>query len=682
MPEVTKTSERRMSAPLNASNSPFGNPMEMQQDQEDQRMNNVMMLNQEMEEGEEHRESIAAPQEQQMQERPVQLAVDQEIMLNATQLKEELEQLDDEFSRLGLKEKTEIKQFKGESQENTNFMARYKSRNILTKKMKRAVSLAKTKLNGADQPLGQEDLAQLNALVREAKIAKEQIKNEDVSLKNWEIYEENKEGMEQVMKEIVDDANFFTDSSTYYAVVRAIRKYRRHKNRENFAKLQKKVATYIKLKTHQGTKTEAEFKEKGRIRIRRMKDLAARLGLSLDEAAYKNRAQMEAASKIRYQGTAADDVIDQRTEKLKIASQRMQEAMASEREFDRLKVACEIMITEHMLEPEYVRSHLDEMRGYVRQFAEARECKAAWEQKQRERPADAVKTQLEMFQDQVYDAYRSDSLLPLNMFAKLEDYIRACEQKDEKQISTLKAEMDKIAGMMSTGGPAEEGKEVCRKYYEDLDLRNLEKLRLRYVVGAYGETRYGNSLSADKNRIARVMHAVRFNAQGRFASEKDREAFEKDFELMDVLYNGSAEELYNILVKFIDEIPGVQLEESQLTNEYLMEHFNELGEIIMMDTMRENLRDIRPDVKDLFNGRKGMDYMKKINASDKGFGAAVGSVMEALATVLGFNFNKKDFKRLHHEDFEDEDEDQTYLEGELEIARNILRENKKEQIEK
>lgn len=680
MPEVTKTSERRMSAPLNASNSPFGNPMEIQQDQEDQRMNNVMMLNREMEEGEEHREGIAAPQEQQMQERPVQLAVDQEIMLNATQLKEELEQLDDEFSRLGLKEKTEIKQFKRESQENKNFMARYKSRNILTEKMKRAVSVAKTKLNGADQPLGQEDLAQLNTLVQEAKIAKEQIKNEDVSLKNWEVYEENKEGMEQVMKEIVDDANFFTDSSTYYAVVRAIRKYRRHKSRENFAKLQKKVATYIKTKTHQGTKTEAEFKEKGRIRIRRMKDLAARLGLSLDEAAYKNRAQMEAASKIRYQGTAADDVIDQRTEKLKIASQRMQEAMASEREFDPLKVACEIMITDRMLEPEYVLSHLDEMRGYARQFAEARECKAAWEQKQRERPADAVKTELEKYQDRVYITYRIDSQIVLNMFARLEDYIRACEQKDEKEISTLKAEMDNIAGMMSTGGPSEEGKEICRKFYEDMYLRNLEAYRLQYVVGAHGQTRYGNSLSSDKNRMPRVLHAVRFNAQGRFASEKDREAFEKDFEMMDALYNGSTEEVYNIAVRYIEEMPMIQLEESQVTKEYLMEHFVELADVTLMDGMRENMSTLRPDVKDMINDRKGKDYIKKINAADKGFGSAIASIMDCIATTLRFNFNRKDFKRMIDE--ENVEEDQRMLEAELERARDILREIKKEQIEK
>ena len=178
-----KTAEKKASNPLNAPNAPFGNPMQMQQNAEDQRLNNVMMLNQEMQEGEEHRENAMNPQAQQEQEAKVEV---KEVIKSPAQLMEELEKLDNYFSVLGEKQQAKFKSVKGESLENANFVARYQSRNDLVKKMHRAVRLAKTKINDANQNLDEEELKKLNTMVKEAETAKTQIRAEDTGLKNWE----------------------------------------------------------------------------------------------------------------------------------------------------------------------------------------------------------------------------------------------------------------------------------------------------------------------------------------------------------------------------------------------------------------------------------------------------------------------------------------------------------------
>ncbi len=628
---------------------------------------------QEVVEEQEQRNTILNPQAQQMEAGPAQLELEQEEVLNAAQLKEELEKLDNAFSSLGVKEKTKIKRFKSESAENENFVARYKSRNALIKKMTQAVGIArvriaKTDMAGGGQPLGEEDLRQLNTLVKEAKTAKEQIKSEDVSLRNWKVYEENKEAMDQLMDEIVEESNRLTDSPTYHAVVKAIGKYRENKTPQNFAKLQKKVAEYIRIRTKNGTKGEEKFKPKGRVRIRRMKDLAARLGIWQNGEAYRNRAQMTEASKIRYRGTAADDTIDQRTEKLKIANQRMQEALAVEKQFHNLKVASQIMITDSMLEPEYVVAHLDEMKEYARLFSLAKACKENWIQKQRQRPNNAVKTQLEIYEDRVYSAYEGKTEETLAVYEKLDDYIRACELKDQQQIRALRDEMNS----KGVGGPTEEGKELCREYYDDLDRRQMEQFRLEYIVGAYGQTRYGASLSTHKSRMMSALNGIRLNEQGRFASEKDRENFEKDFALMDALYNGSVEELFEVVEAFIEKTPMLPMNESITREKYIKEHFVKLANIVDRDVVTENMKGIRPDVSDLFDKRKGRDYMKKIDVKRGGLGKPMGNTLPLFARQYGFSFHTQAFKNAFALDLDEE-----MLQDNLNEMKNIIREHKK-----
>ncbi len=639
-----KTAEKKASNPLNAPNAPFGNPMQMQQNAEDQRLNNVMMLNQEMQEGEEHRENAINPQAQQEQEAKVEV---KDVMKSPAQLMEELEELDNYFSILGEKQQAKFKSVKGESLENANFVARYQSRNDLVKKMHRAVRLAKTKINDANQNLDEEELKKLNTMVKEAETAKTQIRAEDTGLKNWEIYSENNEAMDGVMDEIIADSGL-TDSGVYKDVVKAIKRYRKDKSQKNFSKLQEKVEKYIKKRTDNYTKGEEKFKPKGRARIRRMKDLAARLGIYEQQKAYKKRAAMAEASKIQYKGTAADDMIDYSTEKLKNASERMQEAFAIESKFDGLKVASKIIITARMLEPEYIMGHLDEMKQNAKCIKDALDFIEKRTEKQNQNQEGGVKSQEEIFEEKIYRHYALNINLNQKIFGKLDDYITACELGNQNQIEELRETMDSCGGML------EESEEMCKEFYEDMDARMIAALRMAYVVGAYGKTKYGATLSADKDRLGRVLEGFQLNEQGRFASEKDREIFEKNLVMMDTMYNGEPEQFLELVEKYMAEDKKLPMDETITTKEYMEEHFMELSNIASWDLMKANLKDLRPDVCKMIEEKYGEDYIKTLNAEDGGFGAAMSTALKFLAMLKGFSYNSVSFYSAGL--MEDEDE--------------------------
>ncbi len=629
------------------------NPMELHQEHVDERMNNVSMQNREMQEREERRDNIINPQEVPVRVQPVRLEV-QEEALNAAQIKDVLAELDNIFSILGSKEKTKIKQYKDESEENKNFITRYNARNMLVKKMAQAVRVAKvriaqTDLGGENLPLGEGELRQLNALIREAKRAKEQIKDEDVHLGNWKVYAENNDAMDKDMEEIVEDANRLTDSPEYKDVLTAIENYRRAKTPENFEMLQHHIAEYIRKKTHDGTKAESKFRPKGRARLRRMKDLALRLAFIEHQTKYKDRARMTEANQVQNKRSVANDMI--RSEKLEAARQKMQEAFESERQFDCLKAPSQLMITESMLEPEYILENLEEMKEYARQISLAKIFKENWLKNQRRRPAGAVKTEREIFEDNVFTYYEEVSRPAMDIFANLADYIKACEKGNQKKIRTLREKMSQVAGVSNSVGPTYEGREFCRNYYDDMAIRRMEALRLEYIVGAYGETIYGKTLGKDQDRIARALNAVRLNAQGEFASEADQRNFEKDFELMDAMYNGSKEEFYELAEKYIEEVPMLPKIKELGTVEYLEAHFMELSERMLKDSMRANIRDIRPDVECMFNERKGEDYIIRINEIDGELGTQLSYALQAITKTYGFNYNRREFLPLGEEDF-------------------------------
>lgn len=647
MGNEVKTAEKKANKPLNAPNAPFGNPMQMQQNAEDQRLNNVMMLNREMEEGEQHRENILNPQAQQVQGEQAKVEV-KDKMKSPDELKKELEDLDDAFSRLDMKERIGLKVPKGESVENKNFVARYQSRNDLVKKMHRAVRLAKTKIKDANQNLDEEELKKLNTMVKEAETAKTQIRDEDTGLKNWEIYSENNEAMDTVMDEIVADSSWFTDSGVYTDVVKAIERYRKDKSDKNFKNLQVKVEKYIKKRTDNYTKGEEKFRPKGRARIRRMKDLAARLGIHEQQKDYKKRAAMTEASKIQYKGTAADDMIDHSTEKLKNASERMQEAFVIESKFDGLKVASKIIITARMLEPEYIMAHLDEMKQNAKSIKAAFDFMKERTEAQNQNQEEGVKSQEEIFEEKIYKHYTMNIKMNLKIFTKLDDYITACELGNQEKIEELRKTME------GCGGMHEESEAMCKEFYEDMDARMIAALRMAYVVGAYGETKYGATLSADKDRLGRVLEGFQLNEQGRFASEKDREIFEKNLVMMDTIYNGEPEQFLELVEKYMAEDRKLPMDETITTKEYMEEHFMELSNIASWDLMRANLRDLRPDVCKMIEEKYGADYIKKLNAEDGGFGAAMSTALKFLAVLKGFSYNNVSFYSAGL--MEDEDE--------------------------
>ena len=675
MGNEVKTAEKKANKPLNAPNAPFGNPMQMQQNAEDQRLNNVMMLNREMEEGEQHRESLLNPQAQQvleqgqLQAQQARPEVQNEVMSPA-ELMKELKNLEDVFSRLSRKEKTEIKELKGESEENKNFVARYQSRNELVKKMYRAVRLAKTKINDTNQNLEEDDFKEFNAIVKEAKTAKTEILAEDAGLKNWEIYAENKEAMNEVMDEIVEDS-WFTDSGVYKDVVRAIKDYRKDASQKNFLKLQENVKTYIEIRTENYTKGEEKFRPKGRARIRRMKDLAARLGIYEQREAYKERAAMKGASKIQYKGTAADDVIDHRTEKLRNASEKMKEALESERKFATLKSASEIMISARMLTPEYIMGHLDEMKDYAKRIEDARTFVNKWNEKQalNQNQVEEAKSEREIFEEKVYRHYALATIFVSNLavYKKLGDYIKACESGDQDKIQELRETMENCAGL------DEKGEKLCREYFEDMEIRLLGVLRLEYVVGAFGTTKFGKTLSADKDRLNRMLEVVKLNEQGRFASEKDREIFEKNLEMMDTLYNGEPKQFLEIVERYVHENKSLPMDESIVTRAYMEEHYLELTDISGWDIMRQNIVTLRPDVAELFVAKYGEDYIAKMNAEDGGLGTNMAMALQNVARLNGFIANM--LCLCKEVELENLSETEDMLENNMNTALNIIREH-------
>lgn len=586
----------------------------------------------------------------------------------------ELKELDDAFSRLDAKERIGLKVPKGEGLENANFVERYQSRNALVKKMSRAVRIAKTKISQANQELEEEELEKLKTMVEEAKTAKKQISDEDLSLKNWKTYTENEDVIDEVMDKIVEDS-WFTDSGVYKDVVEVIKRYKKDKNKENFKILQKKVHNYIEIRTEHGTKGEERFRPKGRTRIRRMKDLAARLGLSEHQEAYRNRAQMDKASKIQYQGTAADDMIDQRTEQLKNASEKLKEALEIEKKFAGLKAASEILITANMLEPEYIIGHLEEMKQYASRIFDAKDFITEWTKQHRDQEEERVKSPQEIFEEKVCKYYVECLKQLVNLHKNLEDYIQACESGDQEKIADLHENISNELGL------TEEGKELCRKYFEQFDDCRLESYRLEYIVGAYGETEYGGSLSADKGRMASAMTGFKLNAQGRFASEKDREIFEKDLKLMDALYNGSPEQCFEVLDNYINEMKYFAMDESITTKEYMEEHFMEFSHMCRMDTIKQNMITIRPDIKKMFDEKYGEDYLQRLDAKDDGLSISMTSAIRSLAYMQGFNINKRTLKTGREMRAGVEQEKERF-EEQTDLMRQIIKEHKNSQKNK
>ena len=640
MGDKVKTVEKKENKPLNVLNVPVENPIQMQPNEE-------------------------TPM---MQEQRVRLEI-----RSSFELMEELEKLDTDFSYLGIKEKTSFKVPKGESLENANFVERYQSRNALVKKMSRAVRIAKTKISQATQELGEEELEKLNTMVEEAKTAREQIFDEDLGLKNWKAYTENTDVIDEVMEEILEDSGF-TDSGVYKDVVKAIKKYKKNKDQKNFKDLQDKVHTYIDIRTEHGTKGEERFRPKGRARIRRMKDLAARLGLSEHQEAYRDRAQMAEASKIQYQGMAADDMIDQRTEQLKNANEKLKEVFEIESKFDTLKAASGIIITAKMLDPEYIMGHLDEMKHYAKCVFDAKTFMTDWNHEHMNQE-EGVKSPGQTFEEKVYEYYARCLKQTVTIYEKLEDYIKACERGDQEEIQNLREIMTYESVV------PEEGKELCRKHFERYDNHQLEVYRLEYIVGAYGETAYGGTLDAEKGRLAGEMTGFNLNSQGRFASEEDRANFEKDLKFMDALYNGNTEECFEVLDNFINEIKDIPMDESVTRKEYIKEHFTELFDIVRLNTVMENMITIRPDVKKLFDDKYGKDYGRRLGARDGGLGATMSHALKCFGFVNGFATNTRTWKRGQEMVALAEEEEERFAE-QVERMLQIIKEHKSLQQEK
>lgn len=579
--------------------------------------------------------------------RPMRLNVPQ-VVRSVAELKEELEALEQEFAVL--KAKSEFKNPREVSIENVNFKEKYQYRNNLVKKMAQTVSMSKTKIirGGA---LQEAERRRIQNMVEEVKIAKDQIKQEDVDLTNWKGYTESVDGIDEVMDEILADTHI-TDSKFYTHVVDAINAYRADKTPENFKILQNEVNAYIKKRTKKGTKAEKDFWEKGRRRIRRMKDLASKLNFIAGKEGFK--VQLNDYSKIRFRGTVATSMADEMNQTVK---DKLDEAVASEREFAPLKALYTVAITEDMLEPDYVRGHLDEMKNYVRIISDAQSFLNTWELDHANEQEGVVKTAEEIHKDKLLSIYRGTAEAAIKHYKNLIEYIQVFDSGDQEAIDSAYKKLDKE----SYAALDEKGKEYFKKGRRENLKRELSVARMRYIVGAYGTT--ANLNGADLDRLASMIDGFELDEAGAFASEEDRKNFERELTMFDVIYNGTAEEMVEQIEDYMARVKYRDWDKSQLTKQYLEDHCIEMFFYENKNAMKENLIRLRQDAAALFNGRHGADYLAKLEAADNNVSTNMAALLNSVVGMHGYKINDGKIITIFEEDLKADLEEgyNTYL---------------------
>ncbi len=555
--------------------------------------------------------------------RPMRLNVPQ-VVRSAAELKEELEALEQEFAVL--KAKSEFKNPREVSIENVNFKEKYQYRNNLVKKMAQTVSMSKSKIirGGA---LQEAERRRIQDMVEEVKIAKDQIKQEDVDLTNWKGYTESVDGIDGVMDEILADTHI-TDSKFYTHVVDAINAYRADKTPENFKILQNEVNAYIKKRTKKGTKAEKDFREKGRRRIRRMKDLASKLNFIAGKEGFK--VQLNDYSKIQFWGTVATTMADEMNQTVK---DKLDEAVASEREFAPLKAIYTVAITEDMLEPDYVRGHLDEMKNYVRIISDAQSFLVTWDLDHANEQEGVVKTAEEIHKDKLLSIYRDTAEAAIKHYKNLIEYIQVFDSGDQEAINSAYEKLDK--GRYAALD--EKGKEYFKKGKRESLKRELSVARMRYIVGAYGTT--ANLNGADIDRLTSMIDGFELDEAGAFASEEDRKNFERELTMIDVIYNGTAEEMVEQIEDYMARVKNRDWDKSQLTKQYLEDHCIEMFFYENKNAMKENLIRLRQDAAALFNGRYGADYLRKLEAADNNVSINMSALLNSVVGMHGYKIN-------------------------------------------
>ncbi len=638
---LEKTEDIRRNQPLNSSNSIFGNTSHMEEQDLNNNMDNVTILNHQMEAGEQNDNINRNSHSSVMRDSLTDQKLGIEGELNAPQgdklteeekkeaLKKQLDDLDREISVLGNADNMKFSLPKEESEQSTNFVARYKNRNSLVKMMTRRIRFVKQKLN---KGISGADIEKIENMVKETEQTNQQIGEEDSELAAWKSYTNNKKEIDDTMDAILKDTHL-NDSKYYDDIVDSIKKYRKNPTKENKKELQNYLKIYINKRTRRGKKKDEDFREKGRIRIQRMRLLADRLR-NIDELKMnKEKNEVKAESKINYTGAATKNALTAR-------QRRYEEFLEINKQFKVLKDASTILITQRMLTPEYVKKNMKEMKGYVETIKKAQSFLDDWYAKYHGNYPD---NEQGVLMERLYTTY-SDGVSDLfKTNVGLEDFVNACEVGDKDEIEKKRKSITNkiIINDKKVEDAYKEGK-------KDMYNRRVGAIHVRYIVGAFDKEIAKEKLDGDDSRLGGVLEGYLMNDDGKFESDKDREIFKKNLDFVDKLYYGSLDDYMQKVEKIFEEQSKYVVTKKMMTKDYIISHYTKIAFNEARNMFKQNILNVREGVRDALDKKIGGNYEKVLSKNDI---TKTTEYLTALTEVLGFGFNTM---KLITEDFIDD----------------------------
>ncbi len=650
--ESSKTNATKTNPSLNGSNSSLLNPSHIAAPIPNNSMNNIMPPNQIINQNHQnpnhnfggHREQIA-PQEE--------LTEDEK----KKNLEKQVEDLEKDISYLGSAYNMKFNLPKEKSETSANFVARYKNRNSLVKTMTRRIRFVKQKLN---KGISGEDISKIENMIKETQNNNQQICDEDSKLAAWKFYTNNIKEIDDTMDAILKDTQR-NDSPHYNHIVDSIKKYRENPTQENMKVLQNYLEIYIDIRTRHGRKKDKDFRKKGRIRIQRMKFLAENLGLIDEFDKYKEKNMNLKDCSIQYEDTATKAALTAR-------QRRYEEFLEINRQFKVLKDASEILITERMLTPEYVKNNMKEMKGYVETIKKARNFKVEWIEKHQQGDQENERGILER---KLFAAYSENVKQVLETNVGLEAFVKACETENINQIEETRSAI--TSKLLIKDKKVED---LYKEYKKNYLNRLVRSGQVNYIVGAYDNTVPKHEVK-DSDRLASILEGFSMNDDGDFETDRDREIFENNLDFVDLLYHGSLEQLAPKVKKYFEEQSEYKVTKEMTTKDYIFSHLSELDLYESRNTFKENIWNIREGLKDFLKTIMGNNYQTEISKNDL---LHMTAYLAAFTKSLGFKFSKMTLlDKSYQGDLEEiEEKKQEALEQVLEEIENRDKKNKKQ----
>lgn len=466
-----------------------------------------------------------------------------------------------------------------------NYTNRLIHRDVLVQNMCDAIKYTKRNLGSEVQTSNWTSAAELLA---QAQSMKESILQEDAKLEILGEQAQNMNEADAIMDDIMDDTHF-TDSGYYSAVCDAVRSYKQTKNDETLAALKQAVGTYIDKRSNHGNKTKFST-EKGKRRMERMKQLSDRLN-SIKDLESTELKESEIVADIVESGVKKDN---EEKEKNRVKTELAKMA-GIDKDCALQKECAQLVINNKMLDFNYVKEHPEELRNIIDIMKNAKENIDAIQ-------ADEEKREVYPQYD-IYMFVNRKANEIITKYARLEDYVNLCLSKEQsdKDVEKLRK---KLPYLELTDEKVKTCKEYCERYY--IKRRNFD-----YILKLYPDT--SKAKVDDWKRFASMCGDWNVNENGEFASDKDREMFEKDVKFLKTLLSGTDEECFDVLKEYYDELPILPINDETISIPYFEKNMVNLYYPMQKILNTENVFKVRgkvgEKVKQMYPEIR--DYIKK-----------------------------------------------------------------------